>query len=77
MEERVTRLERKLAALKGNVEGLHAIRVQVDDRIITLNSNINGISGTLAQLSTNVAALQSAPRDSLKAEKPAKFSGKQ
>jgi hypothetical protein len=51
MEDRVTRLERKLAALKGNVEGLHAIRVSVDDRIITLNSNINGISGTVAQLS--------------------------
>jgi plasmid maintenance system killer protein len=34
MEDRVTRLERKLAALKGNVEGLHAIRVSVDYRII-------------------------------------------
>ncbi len=36
MEDRVTRLERKLAALKGNVEGLHEIRVSVDNHIITM-----------------------------------------
>ena len=44
----MARLERKLAALKGNVEGLHAIRVEADNLMGKLTSDISGIYGTVA-----------------------------
>jgi hypothetical protein len=48
MEERVSRLERKLATLKGNVEGLNGIRVEIDNRMSKLTSDISGVYGTVA-----------------------------
>lgn len=50
MEDRVSRLERKLVTLKSNVEGLHAVRVDVDNRIGSLNSDVSTLSNNVTQL---------------------------
>lgn len=50
MEDRIARLERKYSALKTNVEGLHAVRVDTDRRIGSMTSDISSIAGTVASV---------------------------
>ena len=48
MEERVSKLERKYSALKSNVEGLHAVRVDLENRVNSMNTNVGSVSTSVA-----------------------------
>ena len=50
MEDRLAKLERKYGALKSNVEGLHAVRVDMETRFASLNSNVSNLATTVASL---------------------------
>ena len=50
MEDRLAKLERKYGALKSNVEGLHAVRVDMETRFASLTAYVTNEATIVARL---------------------------